>query len=91
MYIWEADDEKHVCPLQLDTIERCIELWSAKGDTVLDPFCGIGSVVYSAVSMGRYGVGIELKESYWRQSIKNMQMLGVKAAQGSIFDCSEAV
>lgn len=71
----EKDDEKHVCPLQLDTIERCIELWSAPGDVVLDPFSGIGSSVYCAVSMGRRGIGYELKESYWKQSIKNLQAL----------------
>jgi len=68
-------DEKHVCPLQLDTIERCLELWSTKGDIVLDPFNGIGSVTYSAVLMGRYGIGMELKESYWKQSIKNMKQM----------------
>lgn len=74
-------DEKHVCPLQLDTIERCIELWSAPGDIVMDPFSGIGSTVYSAASMGRYGIGFELKESYWNQSIKNMQYLAEQAKQ----------
>jgi DNA modification methylase len=71
----ESDDEKHVCPLQLDTIERCIELWSAPGDVVLDPFSGIGSTVYCAAKMGRRGTGFELKESYWKQSIKNLQAL----------------
>ncbi len=71
----DEKDEKHVCPLQLDTIERCLELWSAPGDTVLDPFSGIGSTVYCAVAMGRYGIGFELKESYWNQSIKNLQLL----------------
>lgn len=69
----EEKDEKHVCPLQLDVIERCLELWSTEGDIVLDPFNGIGSSTYCAVSMGRYGIGMELKESYWRQSIKNMK------------------
>ena len=77
-------DEKHVCPLQLDTIERCLELWSARGDHVLDPFCGIGSSVYCAVSMGRYGIGFELKESYWRQSIKNMEYLEAQKRQASL-------
>ncbi len=77
-------DEKHVCPLQLDTIERCLELWSAEGDRVLDPFCGIGSSVYSAVSMGRYGIGFELKESYWNQSIKNLQTLEEQKKQASL-------
>lgn len=77
-------DEKHVCPLQLDTIERCIELWSAKDDVVLDPFSGIGSTVYSAVSMGRYGIGFELKESYWKQSIKNLELLESKEKQSDL-------
>jgi len=80
----DEKDEKHVCPLQLDTIERCLELWSARGDRVLDPFCGIGSSVYCAVSMGRYGIGFELKESYWRQSIKNMEYLEEQKKQASL-------
>ena len=85
----DEKDEKHVCPLQLDTIERCLELWSAKGDMVLDPFSGIGSTVYSAVSMERYGIGFELKESYWKQSIKNMQFLESKEKQGDLLSiCS---
>jgi hypothetical protein len=81
----DEKDEKHVCPLQLDTIERCRELWSAKDDVVLDPFSGIGSTVYSAVSMGRYGIGFELKESYWKQSVKNMTGLESKSNQGELW------
>ncbi len=69
------EDERHICPLQLDVIERCIDLWTNPGDSVLDPFNGIGSTVYCAVAMGRYGIGVELKESYWNQSIKNLQLL----------------
>lgn len=80
----DEKDEKHVCPLQLDTIERCLELWSAPGDVVLDPFSGIGSTVYSAVSMGRYGIGFELKPSYFRQSIKNMELLQNERKQESL-------
>ena len=80
----DEKDEKHVCPLQLDTIERCLELWSAPGDRVMDPFSGIGSTVYCAVSMGRYGIGFELKESYWRQSIKNMEYLEEQKKQESL-------
>ncbi|HEX8333302.1 MAG TPA: DNA methyltransferase, partial [Segetibacter sp.] len=64
-------DEKHICPLQLDTIERAIHLWSNEGDTVFTPFAGIGSEVYQAVKMKRYGKGIELKESYFNCSVKN--------------------
>ena len=81
----DEKDEKHVCPLQLDTIERCLELWSAEGDVVLDPFSGIGSTVYCAVSMGRYGIGFELKESYWKQSVKNMTGLESKSNQGELW------
>lgn len=80
----DEKDEKHVCPLQLDTIERCLELWSAKGDVVLDPFSGIGSTVYSAVNMGRYGIGFELKPSYYRQSVKNMELLQNERKQESL-------
>jgi len=70
----QHDDEKHICPLQLDTIERCMELWSTKGDTVLSPFMGIGSEIYVAVKNGRKGIGIELKESYYKQAIKNIEL-----------------
>jgi len=78
-------DEKHVCPLQLDTIERCLELWSADGDMVLSPFAGIGSEVYCAAKMGRYGIGIELKESYYRQAVKNLKSLELSGAQQKLF------
>lgn len=69
----EESDERHVCPLQLDVIERGIELWSNPGDIVLDPFNGIGSTGYQALLMGRKYVGVELKESYYNLSIKNLQ------------------
>ena len=65
--------EKHVCPLQLDVIERCLALWSNPGDVVLTPFLGVGSEAYVAVQMGRKAVGIELKPSYFRQAVKNVQ------------------
>ena len=67
------DDEKHVHPLQLDVIDRLVELYSNPGETVLTPFMGVGSEVYSPVSMGRNAIGIELKESYYRQAIKNLK------------------
>ena len=67
----EAADERHICPLQLDFIERCVRLWSNPGETVLSPFAGIGSEVYTAVKLGRRGVGIELKPSYWRTAVEN--------------------
>ena len=66
-------DEQHISPLQLDVIERCIHLWSNPGDIVFTPFMGIGSEVYGAVEMGRKGLGIELKASYFRQAVKNLE------------------
>jgi DNA modification methylase len=68
----EQEDEKHVHPLQLDVIERALVLWSNPGETVLDPFAGVGSTPYSAVLNGRKGIGIELKSSYFRQMVKNL-------------------
>lgn len=68
----DPDDEKHVHPLQLDVIERVIILRSNPGETVLTPFMGVGSEVYGAVLNGRKGVGIELKESYFKQAVKNV-------------------
>ena len=69
----DEDDEKHVHPLQLDVIERCVILWSNPGETVLTPFAGVGSEVYVPVQLGRKGVGIELKESYYRQMLRNIE------------------
>lgn len=69
----EKDDERHVCPLQLDVIRRCIQLYSAPGETILDPFMGIGSTGYVAIEQGRNAVGFELKESYHTQSEKNIE------------------
>lgn len=68
----ESEDEKHVHPLQLDVIDRCLVLWSNPGDTVLTPFMGVGSEVFSAVRAGRRGIGVELKPSYFRQAVKNL-------------------
>jgi DNA modification methylase len=68
----EEDDQKHICPLQLDVIERAIHLWTAPGDTVFTPFLGIGSEVFEAVRMGRKGIGSELKTSYWELAKKNI-------------------
>jgi DNA modification methylase len=69
----DKDDEKHVHPLQLDVIDRSLVLWSNPGDTVLTPFMGVGSEIYSAVRAGRRGIGIELKETYFRQAVKNLE------------------
>jgi DNA modification methylase len=78
----EEDDEKHVHPLQLDVIDRCVVLRSNPGETVFTPFMGVGSEVYSPVVLGRRGVGAELKESYFRQAVKNVQA----AAEGYRYD-----
>jgi len=68
----EEDDEKHVHPLQLDVIDRLVELYSNPGEVVLTPFMGVGSEVYSPVSMGRRAIGIELKDSYFKQAKLNL-------------------
>lgn len=70
----DSEDEKHVHPLQLDVIDRILTLWSNPGETVLTPFMGIGSEVYASVAMGRRGIGMELKPSYYRQAVKNIDM-----------------
>jgi DNA modification methylase len=68
----DPNDEQHISPLQLDVIERCIDLWSNPDDVVMTPFLGIGSEVFSAVRMGRRGIGFELKPSYFEQSVVNL-------------------
>lgn len=85
----EEDDEKHVHPLQLDVIDRLVDLYSNPGETVLTPFMGVGSEVYGPVSMGRKAIGIELKESYYKQAIRNLatvysRFVGEREAQ--LFD-----
>ena len=82
----DEQDEKHICPLQLDTIERLIHLYSNKGDTVFTPFMGIGSEVYQAVKMGRKGIGFELKESYFDLAKKNLQESILLKNQSNLFD-----
>ena len=69
----DSDDERHICPLQLDVIERCIQLWSNKGDVVWSPFLGIGSEIYMAVKLGRKGIGAELKSSYFDLARRNIR------------------
>ena len=68
----ESDDERHICPLQLQVIERALKLWSREGDTVLSPFMGIGSEGYMALKGGRKFVGIELKKSYFDLAVRNL-------------------
>ena len=67
------DDEKHLAPLQLEVIRRIIRLWSNPGECVLSPFAGIGSEVYSAIKLKRYGLGIELKPEYFREAAKHCE------------------
>lgn len=82
----EDEDEKHVHPLQLDVIERCLILWSNSGENVFTPFMGVGSEVYAAVINDRKGIGVELKKSYYNQAIKNLRSaLETKPEQISLF------
>jgi DNA modification methylase len=81
----EADDEKHVHPLQLDVIERALILWSNPDETVLTPFMGVGSEVVGALSNGRRAVGIELKPSY-RQALKNIEHALAHRRPGEILE-----
>ena len=78
-------DEKHICPLQLQTIERAIHLWTNKGDTVLTPFMGIGSEVYKALEMGRKGIGFELKTSYFDAAVQNIKNVELQKNQTLLF------
>ena len=81
----EDKDEKHICPLQLDVIERCIKLYSNEGDKVFTPFMGIGSEVYQAIKMGRYGIGFELKDSYYEIAVKNIKSAILDKKQLNLF------
>lgn len=76
----EHDDERHICPLQLEVIRRGIELWTNPGDVVLSPFAGIGSEGYVAIECGRRFVGVELKRTYYEQAVRNLAI----AAKGTI-------
>lgn len=79
-------DERHICPLQLDLIDRCIRLWSNRGETVLSPFAGIGSEGYEAVRLGRRFVGCELKPSYWRTAVANLERVEHELALPTLLD-----
>lgn len=82
----DEESERHICPLQLPVIERVVELYSNPDDIVFTPFMGIGSEVYQAVKMGRRAIGIELKDAYFEQAVKNMQSLDLEKQQMNIFD-----
>ncbi len=77
----DDEDERHVHPLQLDVIDRALVLWSNPGERVLTPFMGVGSEVYGAVCAGRVGIGAELKPSYYRQAIKNLEAIDTATEQ----------
>lgn len=79
----DEDDEKHVHPLQLDVVDRIVDLYSNEGEVVLTPFMGVGTEVYAPVSMGRKAIGIELKDSYFRQAIKNLGDVKKRFAQNT--------
>lgn len=82
----DEESERHICPLQLDVIERCLKMYSNEGDVVFTPFMGIGSEVYQAVKMGRKGIGIELKPEYYKQAVLNLESLETDKAQMTIED-----
>jgi hypothetical protein len=84
----EANDEKHIAPLQLGFIDRCVRLWSNPGELVLSPFMGIGSEGYVSIQRGRRFVGCELKPSYWRQAVANLRRAEMEASAPSLFDAS---
>jgi DNA modification methylase len=85
----ESQDEKHICPLQLDVISRSLELWTNKGDTVFSPFCGIGSEGYESLRLGRKFVGAELKEAYIQVARKNLEKIVSARTQRTLFDFAE--
>lgn len=83
----DEEDEKHMHPLQLDVIHRVLQLWSNPGERVFTPFMGVGSEVYEAVKTGRYGIGVELKPSYYRQALKNLAALSDQSVvEAQLFD-----
>ncbi len=87
----DDEDERHICPLQLDVIERGIQLWSNPGDLVLSPFAGIGSEGFEAIRLGRRFLGIELKKSYADVAIRNLRAAEELQTQGSLFSDAEAI
>lgn len=86
----EDADERHICPLQLDLIERAVRLWSNRGETVLSPFAGIGSEGYVALQHGRRFTGVELKPSYWRTACTNLRSAEAATVQPALFAEVEA-
>jgi len=81
-----VEDERHISPLQLTVIRRCLQLWSNPGDVVFSPFAGIGSEIYVAVQMGRKGMGAELKDTYFDQAVENLREAEASVGRRSLFD-----
>ena len=82
----EDDDDRHICPLQLGFIDRCIRLWSNPGETVLSPFGGIASEGHMAIKRGRRFIGCELKPSYWQTGVRNLEQIEAQMALPTLFD-----
>jgi DNA modification methylase len=78
-------DTRHICPLQLDVIHRCLQLWSKEGDVVLSPFAGIGSEGHEALKLNRKFLGVELKESYFDEAAKNLRRVEQDQSRGRLF------
>ena len=87
----DEDDEKHIHPLQLDVIERFLDLRTLPGEKVLTPFMGVGSEVYAAVQMGRFAIGAELKPSYFQQALRNLAAVDAerRVDDDALFDAAE--
>lgn len=86
----DEHDERHISPLQLTPVRRCVDLWTNPGDVVLSPFAGIGTAGYVAVEMGRKFVGAELKASYYKQAVANLKTAEHAALTGTLFDRMDA-
>jgi DNA modification methylase len=86
----EHNDERHICPLQLEVIRRGIRLWTNEGDTVVTPFAGIGSELVTALEMKRRAIGFELKRSYYEQAARNCAAAEQRTHQPSLFDLLDA-
>ena len=82
----EGNDERHICPLQLDVIDRAVRLWSNPDDLILSPFAGIGSEGYVSVKCGRRFLGIELKQSYFNLACSNLKQAELEAGELTLFD-----
>ena len=82
----DDESERHICPLQLPVIERCLRLYSNEGDVVFTPFLGIGSEVYQAVKMKRRGIGIELKQAYFDAAVENVKRAESEMGQMSLLE-----